>query len=195
MFPVDCLKAGSLRDHSSLRVTIREDMFEISALEFKSKKFIHWRLQLNFFYHILPLASGWESVSQGAVELDFAKGIKIVWRNIHHQATKILPNQYLWWEVMHRHKDEFDGDFEQGIFLKADQRIEEEEDKRNDSRDSKAEDKRRAKDLAKALAHTVSKIRARTRVAYCHQLLYDNTKPLMREDVFEWGDFFMIAQD
>ena len=139
-------------------------MFELSAIEFKVKKFIHWRLQLHFFYHILPMLSFWESVSQGAVELDFAKGIKIVWRNIHHQATKILPNQYLWWEVMHRHRDEFEGDFERGIFSKAEQRMDEEEDKLNDANEMKSEDRKRQKEASKAIAESLSKIRARTRV-------------------------------
>ena len=103
-------------------------------------------------------------MSQGGVELEFGKGVKIAWRNIHYQATKILPNQYLWIDIMRKYRDDFEGDFEQGVFAKAEQRMEEEEDKYNQAKETAAKDRERIRKVDKALVETAQKIRARSRV-------------------------------
>jgi len=180
---------SGLRDLDSVQVNIREDFFTVSAIEFRGRKFIHWFLKVDYFYHALPMLSEWRKSSEGRVELDIAKGIKIAWRNIHYQATKIHPNQYLWTDIMFKYREDFDDDFDLGVFAKAEQRQQEEEDKHNDKREKVAADKERAKAVAKELANTAMKIRARIRLAY------NCSDPKAREDVMDWGDFYMLSQD
>ena len=157
---------SALRNLQSIRVRMREDLFSISVIELRGKKFIHWLLEVNYFYHTLPGLSEWRKSSQGTVELELAKAIRIVWRNIHHEATKIWPNQYLWLEIMHKYRDDFDGDFEMSIFQKADQRMEEEEDKLNEKRQKKYEDREKKKEISEEMRLLHSKIKARNRVGF-----------------------------
>ena len=159
---------SSLRNLDSLEVVLREDYFSVSAVEFRGKKFTHWLLKVNYFYHALPKLSAWRRASQGTVELEIAKALRIVWRNLHHEATKVWPNQYLWAEIMHKYRDDFDGDFEMGIFGKAEQRMQEEEDKMNLRRDQRAQDRATGRRVAQELRATHSKILARSRVAAPH---------------------------
>lgn len=145
-------------------VTIREDQFQVSAVEFRAGSFIHWNLKLHTFYHIIPGLSEWRKSSQGNIELDLHKGIKIVWRNIHHEATKVLPNQYLWYDILYKYNDDFQGDFEKSIFVKAETRMEEEEEKHNEVQNKLAADRDRGRELKKIIAERYGKMRARSRV-------------------------------
>lgn len=179
----------SFRSTETLKVSIREDQFSVSAIEFRWSKFIHWRLNLHFFYHILPKLSDWEVASQGTVELEFTKGVKIVWRNIHHEATKILPNQYLWTEILQKYSDELESDLDLAIFQKAEARIEEEETKKNDEKLRRQQDKQNAVLVDQILAERVGRIKAATRAAF------SNAPRGMEEDLFEWGDFYLFANE
>ncbi len=185
---------SSLRDLDSLRVDLREDYFEVSAVEFRGKRFVHWLLKVNYFYHALPGLSGWRRGAQGTVELEVAKAVRIVWRNIHHEATKVWPNQYLWTEILQQYREDFEGDFERGVFGKAEQRMQEEEDKANLRREQQAEDRLRAKQAVQALRLLHSQLLARSRVGSGEQVAFGAEKPL-RPDLLDWGDFYAVSLD
>ena len=153
---------SSLTNLDTLRVDIGHDHFRVSVLELRQGLCIHWLLHLHTFYHILPGLSEFRVGAQGRVELELEKGIKIAWRNVHYEATKIYANQYIWWEMNRKYADELEGDGY--IFQKAMKRIDEEEDKRYDSGEEVRRDRIRLRELEKEYDSMMRGVRARTRV-------------------------------
>lgn len=54
--------------------------------------------------------------------------------------TLIWPNQYLWWEILNKYRDELEDQY--FIFKRAEEKMQEKEDKMNQDEEKKAREKR-----------------------------------------------------
>lgn len=124
----------------NLKVKFDFDRFSLMALNLEGETPVFFVLNITLNMHIYPQIAEWHWSSQGHVEATMRKGYSVVWRNIHVDKTLIWPNQYLWWEILNKYRDELEDQY--FIFKRAEEKMQEKEDKMNQDEEKKAREKR-----------------------------------------------------
>ena len=117
------------------------------ALNMESDTTMFFVLNITLNMHIYPMATEYHYSSLGHVEITARKGFAVVWRNIHVDKTLIWPNQYIWWEILNKYRDQLEDQF--FIFERAEQKIQEKEDNKNAEEEKKKKEKRYLKEREK----------------------------------------------